>query len=124
MSEPTLPAAPARFSTTTGWPSDWRSLSAATRARMSVEPPGAQGTTTRIGFSGQAASAGAVIRRAAAAAMRVFSFVINSSVLLPAGVWPYPARLGAALQAPRPPTFVAVQPIKRRFCENFLGLVG
>jgi hypothetical protein len=47
-----LPEAPARFSTTTGWASDTASLSAISRAKMSVDPPGAKGTTTRSGRDG------------------------------------------------------------------------
>jgi hypothetical protein len=37
---PTLPAAPARFSITTGWPSSAPSRSAMTRESTSVDPPG------------------------------------------------------------------------------------
>ena len=50
--EPTLPEAPERFSTTTGWPRDRCKGSATARARMSVEPPGAQGTTMVTGRLG------------------------------------------------------------------------
>ena len=50
--EPILPEAPERFSTTTGWPSAWRSGSARVRARMSVDPPGAQGTVMVTGRFG------------------------------------------------------------------------
>src|SRR5687768_13531888 len=55
---PMLPAAPARFSTTTGWPSGACSRSAIRRAKMSVEPPGAKGTTRRTGLFGYCACAG------------------------------------------------------------------
>src|SRR5688572_16116853 len=55
---PMLPAAPARFSTTTGWPSGACSRSAIRRAKMSVEPPGANGTTRRTGLFGYCACAG------------------------------------------------------------------
>src|SRR6266849_2691265 len=51
-STPMVPAAPARFSTTTGWPNACVSRSAAKRAVMSFEPPGAKGTIHRIGFEG------------------------------------------------------------------------
>ena len=50
--EPTLPDAPERFSTTTGWPRARPKGSATARARMSVEPPGAQGTTIVTGRLG------------------------------------------------------------------------
>jgi hypothetical protein len=50
--EPTLPEAPERFSTTTGWPRDRCKGSATARARMSVEPPGAHGTTMVTGRVG------------------------------------------------------------------------
>src|SRR5918992_5902722 len=52
-----LPAAPARFSTTTGWPSGAWARSASKRAKMSVEPPGAKGTIRRRGFDGYCALA-------------------------------------------------------------------
>src|SRR4051812_42250968 len=54
MSDPMLPEAPGRFSTITGCPSACRSCSPTTRAKMSVEPPGAQGTTIRTGRVGYA----------------------------------------------------------------------
>ena len=44
--------APERFSTTTGWPRDRPKGSATARARMSVEPPGAHGTTMVTGRFG------------------------------------------------------------------------
>ena len=44
-----LPDAPERLSTTTVWPSTPRSPSASTRAVISVLPPGAKGTSRRIG---------------------------------------------------------------------------
>src|SRR5256886_9092800 len=52
-----LPAAPARFSTITGWPSGAARRSATSRAKMSVEPAGANGTTMRSGFAGYCAHA-------------------------------------------------------------------
>src|SRR6476646_3539694 len=45
---------PALFSTTIGWPRIFSSRSPSTRAPVSVTPPGAYGTTMRIGRSGQA----------------------------------------------------------------------
>src|SRR5438094_10562717 len=47
-----LPAAPPRFSTSTGWPHFSLIFWAITRPRMSVVPPGAQGTIMRTGFAG------------------------------------------------------------------------
>src|SRR5215471_15386778 len=67
-----IPDAPARFSTTTGWPSALESLSATGRADTSLAPPGGNGTIQRTGFVGQvcahtgpasAASASATRRR-------------------------------------------------------------
>src|SRR5690606_7057231 len=50
----TTPAAPPRFSTTTVLPSDSPMYKAIRRAIWSLLPPGAHGTTIRIGRSGQA----------------------------------------------------------------------
>ena len=59
----TLPAAPVRFSTTTGWPSPAVMPCATTRAVVSVLPPGAKPTTKRTGRSGlQAGPARGVLR--------------------------------------------------------------
>jgi hypothetical protein len=44
--------APGRFSTVTGCLSTGENLSASTRARMSVPPPGGAPTMMRIGLSG------------------------------------------------------------------------
>src|ERR1700704_1946267 len=46
-------AAPALFSTTTGWPSRGASFSATTRAMASVPPPAANGTTRVTARLGQ-----------------------------------------------------------------------
>ena len=46
------PPAPGRFSTTAGWPSLGR-ICDSSRAGMSVGPPGADGTMSRIGLSGR-----------------------------------------------------------------------
>ncbi len=56
-SAPMVPPAPPRFSTTTGWPSASESLCAMGRAKMSVDPPGGNGTTSFSGFEGQACAA-------------------------------------------------------------------
>src|SRR5687767_14190029 len=68
-----LPEAPALFSTTTGCPSRFESASATTRPLVSVTPPGANGTTSRIGRSGY--WAWAPIAAAANAAIRSFFIV-------------------------------------------------
>src|SRR5688500_4093263 len=47
-----MPAAPARFSTTTGCPHLARSLSASRRATRSSPPPAAAGTVMLTGFDG------------------------------------------------------------------------
>jgi hypothetical protein len=48
----TLPPAPGRFSTITGWPRDSLSLAPSMRASMSTAPPATKGTMTRIGLLG------------------------------------------------------------------------
>src|SRR5215207_9947657 len=65
-SEPILPPAPARFSTTIGWPSDLL-ISVPTSRAMVSETPAEKGTISRIGWLGQAGCArapGAAIGRA------------------------------------------------------------
>ncbi|MCY1372718.1 hypothetical protein D9M69_599480 [compost metagenome] len=52
-----LPPAPARFSTTTGWPRRCDNGSASRRASVSAEPPGAKPTRSRTGLAGFQASA-------------------------------------------------------------------
>jgi hypothetical protein len=52
MSAPRLPPAPARLSTTTGWPSSGARRSASSRAVRSVAPPPWKGTTSRTGRDG------------------------------------------------------------------------
>ena len=71
-SAPILPPAPARLSTTMGWPSSSPSRSAITRAVTSVAPPAWKGTIRRIGRLGQGAwaKAGAARRGAAARTAR------------------------------------------------------
>src|SRR5690242_7554190 len=63
-----LPAAPTRFSTSTGWPSRSESLGARMRELMSVGPPGANGTTQRIGCDGKLCAWAAHAKTAAATA--------------------------------------------------------
>src|SRR5258706_13555568 len=80
-SAPTLPLAPVRFSTITGWPQAVVRCGPIARARMSEVPPAAKGTMMRIGLfgycwprAGRAASrlaARAAVRAAAARFMDV-----------------------------------------------------
>jgi hypothetical protein len=49
---PITPAAPPRFSTTSGWPRRSPMRSATMRATLSSAPPATVGTITRIGFAG------------------------------------------------------------------------
>src|SRR3954447_12077045 len=56
MSAAMLPPAPPLFSTTTVWPHTSCRRLETSRAVMSVEPPGVNGTTTRTGFAGQSAA--------------------------------------------------------------------
>src|SRR2546429_8334247 len=48
-----LPLAPARFSTTTCWPSTVGSAFATRRVMLSAAPPGELGTMQRMGFDGK-----------------------------------------------------------------------
>src|SRR5437868_11317829 len=57
MSAAILPPAPGLFSTTTDWPHTSCRRLEMSRAVMSVEPPGVNGTTTRTGFTGQSTPA-------------------------------------------------------------------
>src|SRR5947209_3424800 len=83
-----LPPAPALFSTTNCWPNSSDTFAATTRARMSVVPPAANGTTNftgRVGQSaararrnGSAASAAPLIRTARRVGRRrVEDFMLN-----------------------------------------------
>src|SRR4051812_47139515 len=56
-----LPPAPARFSTTTCWPSVRLILSATVRAIASLPPPAAYGTTSVIGRDGKSSAAAAAV---------------------------------------------------------------
>src|SRR5262245_23410657 len=55
-----MPFAPARFSTTTGWPQVSVSRCATVRDVISVPPPGGYGTSRRTGRDGYGACAAAV----------------------------------------------------------------
>src|SRR5262245_18010250 len=63
------PPAPPRFSITSVWPRFSCRAGATLRVTMSVPPPGAAGTTRRIGLAGYCASAGAARSPARASAM-------------------------------------------------------
>ena len=52
ISEPIMPPAPDRLSTTTCWPHAAESFCAMVRANKSVPPPGGKGAMTRIGRTG------------------------------------------------------------------------
>src|SRR5258706_16387379 len=56
MSAAMLPPAPGLFSITTDWPLTSGRRLPTRRAVVSVEPPGANGTTMRTGFAGQPAA--------------------------------------------------------------------
>jgi hypothetical protein len=75
MSAPIVPVAPARLSTTTGWPQVSESLAPMMRATMSVPPPGAKPTTTRMVLAGYC-WANAVDTHSAANASRYRSFMV------------------------------------------------
>src|SRR4051812_33180595 len=49
---PIEPVAPGRFSTTTGLPKASESFLPMARAKVSLDPPGGEVTTNRIGFDG------------------------------------------------------------------------
>ncbi len=53
ISPPIMPPAPGRLSTTTGWPSSSLRPGATARALISTLPPGANGTTIRMGLTGK-----------------------------------------------------------------------
>src|SRR5688500_9897802 len=83
-----LPPAPGRFSTTTCWPSALASWSAITRARMSVDWPGGNGTTILIGLVGQVwASTPGATDAAAASASNSRRFTSRRLLVLLAGMF-------------------------------------
>src|SRR2546421_3724058 len=61
-----LPLAPARFSTTTCWPSTAGSAFAMRRVMVSAPPPGELGTMQRMGFDGKLGFAAAWPQQVAA----------------------------------------------------------
>src|SRR5262245_29445468 len=62
MAAPTFPPAPARFSTTTCWPSTSVSLVATMRLVMSTPPPGGNGLMMRSGRFGNACAPASIDR--------------------------------------------------------------
>ena len=70
-SAPTLPPAPARFSTTNGCLSESCSFSFISRVTSSEGPPGGKVISMRTGFTGHACAA--VVQRAARANARNFT---------------------------------------------------
>src|SRR6267143_871780 len=71
-----LPAAPLRFSTTTGFPQRSVSFCASCRARMSTPPPGVNPTSSRTGLAGYCAPAGsAAISSSAGSSARKSCFM-------------------------------------------------
>src|SRR5436190_2915774 len=65
-----LPPAPARLSTTTGWPRISVSCCPVRRAMMSAGPPGAKGITKRTGLAGQVCACADVTAASASAMMQ------------------------------------------------------
>src|SRR6266446_1497218 len=106
-SRPSMPLAPGRFSTSTGWPSRSVIFGPIRRDMMSVVLPGGNGTMILIGLEGQdCASAAAVNPRANAASTTTRSCLIlalpirfRQSVILraaiaaviPAYLWVFPS---------------------------------
>ena len=79
-----VPAAPGRFSTTTGCPSAWTRRSATLRAVTSFAPPGGKGTIQRIGFDGQVcAMAHAAHVKASSSVQPILKAATRMGVLVP-----------------------------------------
>src|SRR5262245_17930143 len=95
-----LPPAPPTFSTTTGWPSGTRIASATSRAAVSVDPPGGNGTMSVTGRFGNDWAAAATAKAAAAAAM-------ISLIILP----PPRGRRQCSVNAPHVEEFLTLQEI-------------
>src|SRR4051812_41535002 len=84
---PMLPLAPGLLSMTNAWPSVFCSSPVRMRQMLSGEPPAAEGTTRRIGRSGQAARASRGDEaRATAPSLRTFRRVVFSPVIRHLGV--------------------------------------
>src|SRR5258708_1728874 len=82
------PPAPPRFSITTVWPRFSDSAGTTLRVTMSVPPPGAAGTTRRIGRVGYCADAGAARSPQTSSAMNLVTVHLHRSTtagLRPAG---------------------------------------
>ncbi|WP_229882739.1 hypothetical protein [Pseudorhodoferax aquiterrae] len=86
----TLPLAPARFSTTTGWPSVSPTMRPITRVSVSVVPPAGLPTTMVMGRPWAVAWKGAVAVAASSSAARPARRVNRKGMLSP-GLWGMPA---------------------------------
>ncbi|MNV65037.1 hypothetical protein D3C71_1577060 [compost metagenome] len=78
----TEPDAPGRFSMMTGWLSSLAAMFARLRRCTSVEPPGGNGTTRVMGFSGKAAVAGAALAKPQTADNNKASNFIDLSLMI------------------------------------------
>src|SRR5262249_33222350 len=87
-----MPAAPGRFSTTTGWPSCALRLGARTRPTLSRSPPGGNGMISFSGLVGKSA-AGAVAVHVRQARSNERSLFIEASLSRAVGFLPVPAVL-------------------------------
>src|SRR4051812_42318242 len=92
---------PGRLSTTTVWPQVLPSFSDATRASVSLKPPGGYGTTMRTAWSGKpcAAAPNATTAKEKAASKALNTVRIVVSCLIVPG--PRSARSGARLHVAR-----------------------
>src|SRR5688572_28283921 len=82
-----MPVAPARLSTTIGWPSSSVRRGATWRTVMSVGPPAENGTTMRIGFAGKdCAATAAGNRQAARQAAQSGVFTVDPPGIVVAGI--------------------------------------
>src|SRR6185503_6051194 len=79
-SVPIVPLAPARFSTTTGWPQRSARRGARSRATMSVPPPGGNATMIRIGLLGKAWAAPSARPKSSAMIFFIGSFHLDAGV--------------------------------------------
>ncbi|KAG0931919.1 hypothetical protein G6F31_016666 [Rhizopus arrhizus] len=98
---PRVPPAPARFSTPTLWPNSLRRPAATARASTSVDPPGANGTTSVTARSGNALAATAGKVQQDAAARAVHTAPATGLIFIP-GLLGWPRHCGSIsrLEAP------------------------
>src|ERR1044071_9647034 len=73
-SAPTVPPAPERFSTTTGWPRASCKPVAVMRVMMSTAPPGGNGEMKRTGREGKACASAQALTASRQAAIKVRMF--------------------------------------------------